>query len=104
MADTAVKVSFIFDKANGDKNVIDNLNILNKEMLVPFVESPLSKSKRVELRIDFQLFKSILWSKINDTGLLINQIKFCFSFGTDSISIQEQISQGVVLFPERFRQ
>ena len=66
MADTAVKVSFIFDKANGDKNVIDNLNILNKEMLLPFVESPLSRSKRVELRTDCQLFTDKVNSVVQD--------------------------------------
>ena len=66
MADIAVKVSFIFDKANGDKNVIDNLNILNKEMLVPFVESPFSKSKRVELRSDCQLFTDKVNSVVQD--------------------------------------
>ena len=66
MADIAVKVSFIFDKANDDKNVIDNLNILNKEMLVPFVESPLSKSKRVELSTDCQLFTDKVNSVVQD--------------------------------------
>ena len=66
MADIAVKVSFIFDKANGDKNIIDNLNILNKEMLVPFVESPLSMSKRVELRTDCQLFTDKVNSVVQD--------------------------------------
>ena len=66
MADIAVKVSFIFDKANGDKNVIDNLNILNKELLVPFVESPPSKSRRVELRSDCQLFTDKVNSAVQD--------------------------------------
>ena len=61
-----VKVSFIFDKANDDENVIDNLNISNKEILVPFVESPLSKSKRVELRTDCQLFTDKVHSAVQD--------------------------------------
>jgi len=106
MANIAEKVSFIFNEANDDKNVIDILNISNKDILVPFVESPLSNSKRVEFRTDCQLFteEAMLWSKVNDTTLIINQFKFCSSFGTDTIIMQDQISQGVVLVPERFPQ
>lgn len=47
LAHLAVKVFFIFIKANDDKNIIDNLHILLKRFLVPFIEWPLSKSKRI---------------------------------------------------------
>ena len=66
MENIAVKVSFIFNKANYDKNVIENLNILNREILAPFVESPLSKSKRVELRTDCQLVTDKVNSVVQD--------------------------------------
>ena len=40
MANIAVKVSFIFNEANDDKNLIDVLNILNKAILGPVIAHP----------------------------------------------------------------
>ena len=47
---------FTFNKANDNKMLIDNLNILQNRVLAPFKDSPLSKSKRVEFRTDCHLF------------------------------------------------
>lgn len=86
----AAKESFLFNRANDDKDVIDNLQVFENRIIVPFIDSPLSALKRIELRTDYQVLtvEVCMLLQTNDTSFPMNQFKFCPCFETDVITKQ----------------